>query len=174
MRRNILFSLMMIGAVAALVSGATFSAFTGTANVTGSITAGKVTVGLGSETLSWTNCLTPTPTTSGLLGSANTCTSQVQVNYTGNLAATMVLKVEWTQSATTPANCFQVGASWSAGGSAGPSTTSPVQVTGLTAANGTATVTVAIASGLSQANLDACQNVGINLTLTVTTTETTG
>ena len=173
MRRNILFSLMMIGAVAALVSGATFSFFTDSANVTGSITAGNVQVGVGSATLSWTGCPSATPTTSGVLGSTNTCTSTVSVDYTGNLAATMVLDVAFTQSPSTSPTCFQVGLSWSGGGTPANGTSSPQAVSGLTAADGTATVTVAVRSDLTQEQLNACQGVAINLTLTVTTTEVT-
>jgi predicted ribosomally synthesized peptide with SipW-like signal peptide len=173
-KRNILFSLMMIGAVAALISGATFSAFTDTANITGSITAGNVQVGFGQTgNLSWNPSATCSqPAGTPVLGSTGSCTSTVTVNYTGNLPADMDLSLAFTQSAVTPSPCFLVELSWSGGGE-DSGTTSPVELTDLTAANGTATVTVSLAE-LSQVNQDACQSIGISLTLTVTTTETTG
>jgi predicted ribosomally synthesized peptide with SipW-like signal peptide len=159
-----LFSLMMIGAVAALISGATFSAFTDSATVTGSITAGNVQVGF-QETgnLNWNpsaTCLEPTPGVN-ILGSGDSCTSTVNVDYTGNLAASMVLTLTWTE--TSP--CFQVTASFGATplASGGGGLTLNVA----NAADGQVSVTVALPSNAA----DSCQNAQISLSLTVTTTE---
>jgi predicted ribosomally synthesized peptide with SipW-like signal peptide len=158
---------MIIGAIAALISGATFSAFTDSATVTGSITAGNVQVDTNdTTTLVWNlseTCPASTPTT--VIGSGDSCTSTVPVDYTGNLPASMSLLLTWEESTQ---GCFTVDASFG--------TTEFVSGEGsqlslevAAAADGVVTVTV----GLPEDAPNSCQSATISLTLTVTTTEIT-
>ena len=164
MKRNILFSLMMIGAVAALISGATFSAFTDSATVTGSITAGNVQVGIGQETLSWSGTDCP-GSASAIIGSGDDCTSSATVDYTGNLPATMDLVLVSTPSVT---GCFTVTATWSVGSQsfvAGVANT--IQLLNVTAEDGTVSVTVSLPTNAP----NNCQSATLGLNLTVSTEE---
>jgi predicted ribosomally synthesized peptide with SipW-like signal peptide len=166
LKRNILFSLMIIGAIAALISGATFSAFTDSAEVTGSITAGNVQVDTNdTTTLAWNptaDCPASTPTT--FLGSGDSCTSTVPVDYTGNLPASMSFLLTWESSG----DCFEVSASFGSTPFTGEGSQLSLEVAA--AADGQVTVTV----GLPGDAPNSCQSATISLTLTVTTTEITG
>ena len=164
MKRSILLSLMIIGAVAAMISGATFSAFTDSDDATGTLTTGNVNVTLGnSESFSFSpSCTNP-------IGSDDICTSTVAVTYggTNSLPASLALDLAFNN----PESCFVVGLSWSGGGS--DSGASPQQVPVASAASGTATVTVQVNNSLNQTALNGCQDETITLTLTVTATEIT-
>jgi predicted ribosomally synthesized peptide with SipW-like signal peptide len=161
MKRNILVSLMIIGAVAALISGATFSAFTDDQTVTGTLTTGTVDVSLGeSETLNWTPTACDSP-----IGSQTVCTSTINVTYTG-LSALLDFNLSFDSG-----SCFDVAMTWSHGPEV-RNGASPQVITGpaILAQDGTLTVTVQVAN-LEQSSLDACQDTTINLTLVVTASE---
>ena len=173
MKRSILVSLMIIGAVAALISGATFSAFTDTETIEGTITAGNVDVDLdGATSLAFTPAPCPSP-----IGSETVCTTIITVNYTGSLAATLDMSLAFTPS---DASCFAVSLAWDGSGiDPAPATggTGTLSLLDQLAENGTVTVTVQIDSAnlllTSQAALDACQDATTNImTLTVVATET--
>lgn len=184
MKRNILFSLMMIGAVASLIAGASFSAFTDSDTLTGTITAGNVQVSIGGPgTLSWSpqtegtcnatgQTSTPTP-----IGSDDVCVSTVNVDYSGNLDAHMIVGLVFTPTVG-PAGCFVVDLAWNPTVGTGDDSTdgaSPLELVVPVAGDGVLTVTVRIDPDLPDggegANTSTCQNASINLTLTVTATE---
>jgi predicted ribosomally synthesized peptide with SipW-like signal peptide len=162
MKRSILISLMIIGAVAAMISGATFSAFTDSDDVTGTLTTGNVTVSVGNS-----DSFNFSPSCTDPIGSYDVCTSTVAVTYggTNSLPASLALDLVFDN----PESCFVVGLSWSGGGS--DSGASPQQVLVASAASGTATVTVQVNNSLDQLTLNGCQDEIINLTLTATATE---
>lgn len=169
MKRNILFSLMMIGAVAALISGATFSAFTDSAQVTGTITAGNVDVSFGETTVfNWTPDLScpESPAGSALVRSGTTCTSTVNVIYSGTITAKMTLTLGWTG---TNSSCFNVTAQYGATAFINGPDPAPLEHVVNPVTPGTYPVTVTV--GLPAGAANTCQNATINLTLTVTTTD---
>jgi len=164
MKRNILVSLMIIGAVAALISGATFSAFNDTETVDGTVSAGTVTVDLsptGEGGLTWTPCAEDN------LGSEEECTSTVAVDYTGSLAANL----DFALTITDTGSCFQVSMAW-AGGSA-VTTPAPMVLGPVTAVDDDLVITVLIDPSLlsDQEALNACQGADLILSLLVTATE---
>ena len=159
MKRSILLSLLIIGAVAAMVGGASFSAFTDQESASGTVTAGTVQVGLtptGSGSLTWTGTGCPGP-----IGTGDTCTSTVDVDYTGNLAATMDLVLTDNDAA----GCFNVSGTWTADD--GTPTGAALDQTGVTAEDGTVSVSVQLAPSAP----NSCQGASVDVTLTVTTTE---
>ena len=178
MKRNILFSLMMIGAVASLIAGASFSAFTDSDSLQGTITAGNVQVSIGGPgELSWDS----TEACPGPIGSEDICTSTVDVNYSGNLDAYLTANLAFTPvDDGTPAGCFLVGLTWDPSvGTIGDSTdgtSSPLELLVPQAQDGVLTITVQIDPDLPDSSEggpsnESCQDAAIDLDLTVTATE---
>jgi predicted ribosomally synthesized peptide with SipW-like signal peptide len=82
LRRSILFSLMVIGAVIAVVAGAsTFSAFTSTDNISGTVTAGKLKIDLADTgaTPSENSLTFDLNTACGEMTPTDTCTVLIQL-----------------------------------------------------------------------------------------------
>ena len=172
MKRSILVSLMIIGAVAALVSGATFSVFTDTETATGTITAGNVDVNLdGAATL----VFDPTVDCGAVIGSTTVCTEIITVNYIGTLLASLGMTLDWTPTAAP--ECFAVDLDWLGASTDSDSDSGKggaLAVADTTAESGTVTVTVQIDPLLTGVDLDDCQNATTGtMTLTVVATETT-
>ena len=161
---------MIIGAVSAMISGATFSAFTDEETATGSLSTGNVFVSLGgSDNLSFTPCTDP-------IGSDEVCTATVNVTYGGanSLPALLDFDLEWGAT-----SCFAVELEWDGSGAAvsDSGTASPLGIADQTAESGVVTITVEVrnvGTGFDQAALNACQDATTGtMTLTVTATETT-
>lgn len=169
MKRNILVSLMIIGAVAALVSGATFSAFSDSATVSsGTLTTGTVEVTLGSESFTWD----PTTCESAPLNSNFSCSDDITVTYLGTLAATVNITGTVTEST---AGCFAVdwspGGDWTAvTGDIGAVAGADLLITTPASQTGAITVTVTLDPSVDQSSL-TCQGATISLTLTVAAEE---
>jgi predicted ribosomally synthesized peptide with SipW-like signal peptide len=167
---------MIIGAVVALISGATFSTFTDSAFISGSINAGTVYVnalsGQEDTTFTWSGTSCPGPLNSGA-----SCTSTVNVSYDGTLAATMDIDLSYVEfieppesEGQPPSTCFTISAVWSAtdGDPAEEALTEgqeSLSLTGLTAESGTLSVQVTLIDN------DGCQGASVSLFLDITTTE---
>jgi predicted ribosomally synthesized peptide with SipW-like signal peptide len=159
MKRSILLSLLVIGAVAAMVSGASFSVFSDTESASGTVTAGTVQVDLtptGTGSLVWSGAGCPSP-----LGSGDTCTANVAVNYAGNLAATFAMTLGAVESEP---GCYTVSGTWDPDPPGG--STTPLPIASTAAADGTVAITVTLSGP------NSCQGDTVDVTLTVTATET--
>jgi predicted ribosomally synthesized peptide with SipW-like signal peptide len=153
-----LLSLLVIGAVAAMVGGASYSAFTDSESASGTVTAGSVAVDLsptGSGSLVWSGAGCPSP-----LGQGDSCTADVAVDYTGNLAATFDMSLVATESEP---GCYTVGGVWDPNPPGAPTTALPTSTA--VAEDGTVAITVTLTGG------NSCQGETASVTLTVTATE---
>ena len=166
MKRNILVSLMIIGAVTALISGATFSAFNDTAEVTSTLTTGTVDVSLADGSDVDAGTFTWNPCTEGAvnLGSLSECLSTVAIYYDGTLSAELLFELT-----TDNAGCFVVSMDWNDGGPV----SAPVNLSlgPVTAEDGVLLVSVELNGALDQDALNLCQDTDLDLTLLVTATE---
>jgi predicted ribosomally synthesized peptide with SipW-like signal peptide len=159
MKRNILVSLMIIGAVAALVSGATFATFTDSATVTDTITTGTVNISLDAESDSDTGTFSWDPCTQSPLnvGSLEPCESTVEIFYNGTLNAELTFAIVPTGAT----GCFGISMGWDGA--------TPVE--GLSLGPVPADSASLVVSVMVTDDGEACQGVDLGLELTVTATE---
>ena len=168
MKRNILVSLMIIGAVTALISGATFSAFNDTAEVTSTLTTGTVNVSLADGSDVDAGTFTWNPCTEGAvnLGSLSECLSTVAIYYDGTLSAELLFELS-----TDNTGCFVLYMNWNDGPGEVSTSADELSFGPVDAEDGALLVSVELNGALDQDALNLCQGTDLNLTLLVTATE---
>lgn len=178
MKRSILLSMLTIGAVAAMVTGASFAGFSDTQSGSGTVTAGTVTLDDGGvETF---NINFPGPSCPGPMGVGDICNNGVPgvsggyvLTYTGNLPAHVALSLATVESAHAGAACFTVIGTAKESGVTGlftlpipPGYTDPL---GFPVVGGE-TITAWVTASLSR-DSNECQGVTATVTVTATATE---
>jgi len=176
MKRSILLSMLTIGAVAAMVTGASFAGFTDTQSGSGAVTAGTVTLdGVDTFDINFPGASCPGP-----MGVGDICTTGVlgvsggyALTYTGNLDAHVALSLATVESAHAGAACFTVIGTAKESGVTGlftlpipPGYTDPL---GFPVVGGE-TITVWVTANLSR-DSNECQGVTATVTVTATATE---
>ena len=178
MKRSILFSMLIIGAVAALVTSASYAGFNDTDSASGTVTAGTVVLDDGGVETFDINF--PGPSCPGPLGVGDICNNGVPgvsggyaLTYTGNLDAHVALSLATVESAHAGAACFTVIGTAKESGIAGlfslpipPGYTDPL---GFPVAGGE-TITVWVTAALTR-DSNECQGVTATVTVTATATE---
>jgi predicted ribosomally synthesized peptide with SipW-like signal peptide len=113
MRRSIIVSLLVVGAVAAMVSGASFSVFSDTESASGTVTAGTVALDDGGVETFLIDF--PSPSCPGPMGVGDICNNGVPgvsggyvLTYTGTLDAHVALSLSTVESSHPGAACFTV------------------------------------------------------------------
>ena len=150
--KSVLLSVLTVGAMAAVVGGATFAPFTSTDSATGSVTAGKVSIDVNEAGLGGTLAFTvglDCPV--GPLAPGDSCTASVHVENTSTLPTMLTLANTSVEVDGDPGTCFVVSAA-------------PAPVALAAGADYDYTVTVT----LDLAAPNSCQGDSVSVTTTAT------